>query len=119
MRLEPRKSLETLVEVLLAIEPAVNGSPGAGCEIDQRQIALSHELVDWPVGFSKEVSQFNLALLWADPSQSIANSSRSTIVTLSKAGGEDQYSFHDSLGKAGKTDADGSLMDIYARQSKL
>jgi hypothetical protein len=43
-------------------------------------------------------------------------------VTLSETGGEDQYLFHDSLNEAGKNEmdtADGSLMDIYVRQSKL
>src|SRR4030095_2108676 len=130
MILEPREAREFCVEVFLAFEPAINGTPCAGREINQRQVAFSHQLVNRPVGFGKQIVQFYLRPLRGDARQSIANSTRGAVVAFSEARRENQYSFFHSL--SGHRNADGklasrgkedgsirSLMDIYIGQSKL
>src|SRR6266480_8085838 len=120
MILQPPEPLETLVEILLAIQPAVNGSPSAGREIDQCEIAPSDEFVDRPVGFGEQIAQFNFGVRRGDADQPITNSSSGAVVTLPKAGGENQYSFfHNSLGKSRRKRSERTLMDICGRQSKL
>src|SRR5947207_6462677 len=120
MILQPPEPLETLVQILLAIQPAVNGSPSAGREIDQCEIAPSDEFVDRPVGFGEQIAQFNIGLRRGRTDQPIMNSSSGAIVTLPKAGGKDQYSFfHNSLGKSSRKRSKRTLMDICGRQSKL
>src|SRR5205809_251133 len=121
MIFEPRESPEILIKIFFVIEPAINVSPRARPTVDHREISPSHKLIHRSVGLCDQVTQFDIRR-WRDTGQSIANSSRGAVVTLSKTGGEDQDLFHDSLGEAGKNEtdtADGSLMDIYVRQSKL
>jgi len=95
--LEPRKTGELYIEILLAIEPAINRSPCARCEIDDRQIAFSDELVHRPIGFGKQIVQFYLCPFGGHAAKSIANSTRSAVVTFPEARCEDQYSFFHSL----------------------
>ncbi len=95
--LEPRETREFCIEIFLAIEPAINGTPCARREIDERQIAFSHELVHRPIGFGKQIVQFYLRPFRGDAGKSIANSARSAVVTFSEARREDQYSFFHSL----------------------
>src|SRR3989440_2462019 len=130
MLLEPREARKFCIEIFLPFEPAINGPPCAGREINERQIAFSHQLVNRPVSFGKQIAQFHLCPLRCDTRQTIANSARSAVVTFPEARREDQYSFFHSLsghrnahGKlASRSEEDGSirsLMDIYIGQSKL
>src|ERR1700730_3064617 len=97
MVLEPREAREFGIEIFLAFEPAINGTPCAGCEINERQIAFSHQLVNRPVSFGKQIAQFHLRPLRGDARQTVANSARSAVMTFSEARREDQYSFFHSL----------------------
>jgi len=130
MVLEPREAREFCIEIFLPFEPAINGTPCAGREINERQVRFSHQLVNRPVGFGKQIAQFHLRSFRGDAPQTIANSARSAVVTFPEARREDQYSFFHSLsghrnayGKlAARGKEDGSirsLMDIYIGQSKL
>jgi membrane protein len=130
MVLELREAPEFCIEIFLAFEPAINGTPCTGREINERQVALPHQLVNRPVSFGKQIAQFHLRPLRGDARQTIANSARGTVVTFSEARREDQYSFFHSLsghrnanGKlASRGKEDGSirsLMDICIGQSKL
>ena len=56
MLLEARETREFCIEIFLAIEPAVNGSPCARSEINNRQIAFSDELIHLPVRFGKQIA---------------------------------------------------------------
>src|SRR5439155_21102239 len=130
MLLEPRKAREFYIEIFLAFEPAINGAPCAGCEVNERQIAFSHQLVNRPVSFGKQIAQFHLRPLRGEARQTIANSARSAVVTFPKARREDQYSFfhslsghrnaHGKLASRGKEEGSiRSLMDICIGHSKL
>jgi len=130
MVLEPREAREFRIEIFLAFEPAINGTPCAGREINERQVAFPHQLVNRPVSFGKQIAQFHLRPFRGDARQTIANSARGAVVTFSEARREDQYSFFHSLsgdrnanGKlASRGKEDGSirsLMDICIGQSKL
>jgi len=130
MVLEPREAGEFCIEIFLAFEPAINGTPCAGREINERQVAFPHQLVNWPVSFGKQIAQFHLRPFRGEARQTIANSARGAVVTFSEARREDQYSFFHSLsghrnanGKlASRGKEDGSirsLMDICIGQSKL
>src|ERR1700730_16655949 len=130
MVLELREAREFCIEIFLAFEPAINGTPCAGREINERQVAFPHQLVNRPVSFGKQIAQFHLRPFRGDARQTIANSARGAVVTFSEARGEDQYSFFHSL--SGQRNANGklasrgkedgsirSLMDICMGQSKL
>jgi hypothetical protein len=93
MVLEPREAREFCIEIFLAFEPAINGAPCAGREINERQVAFSHQLVDRPVGFGKQIAQFYLRPFRSDARQTIANSARGAVVTFPEARREDQNSF--------------------------
>jgi hypothetical protein len=110
--LEPGESLEILIVILLAIEPSINAPPDTRRKVNHAEITPADKLVEQAVGLGKKIAQFDLGLR-GDLSQPITNSSRGAIVTLSKTGGEEQYSLHDSLGDSIKTDlntAEGSLL---------
>src|SRR6266487_1651502 len=130
MILKPREAREFCIEIFLAIEPAINCPPCAGRKINERQVAFSHQLVNRPVIFGKQIMQFHLRPFWSDPRQTIANSARSAVVPFPEARREDQYSFfhslsghrnaHGKLASGGKEDGSiRSLMDICIGQSKL
>src|SRR5437867_4903107 len=94
------KSSETpkfCVVICLAIEPAINDSPGARRRIHQRQITSAHERIDRPVSFGEQIAQFHVGLVRCDASETVANSSRGAVVALSEAGREDQDSFFHRL----------------------
>src|SRR5207247_11331162 len=91
------ESREFRIEICLAIEPSVNNSPGARREIDQSEVAFSHQLVDDAIGFGEQIVQFHFDPLRREAGQTVANAARGAIVTLSKAGGKDQVSFFHSL----------------------
>src|SRR5207248_11199408 len=96
MLFEPGETAELLVIIRLAIEPSINRSPRAGSEIYQGEIAPPHEFVDWPIRFREQIAQFHHSLIPRDASQSIADPSSGTIMTLSKTSCQDQDSFfHD------------------------
>jgi len=100
MLFEPSESLEFLIVIRLAIEPAINDSPGARREIHQREIASSHELVNWSIGFGEKIPQFHLGSVRRDAGQSIAHSARGAVVAFSETSGQNQYSlFHNSLSR--------------------
>jgi len=95
MILQLGKSRKLLVEILFAIEPSVNSSPRPRCEINQREVAAPHQLIDWSIGFGEQVAEFHLGRFRRHTGQAIANASRSAIVALAEAGAKDKNSlFH-------------------------
>jgi hypothetical protein len=95
--LEPGKSLEILVIILLAIEPAVDASPYTRRKINYPKITPPNQFVEQGVGFGKQIAQFHLRPFRGNAGQSIANSARGAIVTFPETRREDQYSFFQSL----------------------
>src|SRR6266508_452200 len=93
MILELREAREFGIEILLAFEPAINGTPCARREINNRQIAFSDELVHRPVGFGKQIAQLDLRPFRGDASKTITDSARGAVVTFPETRSEDQYSF--------------------------
>src|SRR3982751_4431101 len=93
MILEPRKARKFCVEIFLAFQPAINGTPRGGSEINERQVALSDQLVNGPVSFGKQIAQFYLGPFGRNPLKTIANSARRAVVTFPEARRENQYSF--------------------------
>src|SRR4029077_4860141 len=88
LRFQPPESAKFRAVICLAIEPAINESPGAWRRIHQRQIASAPQFVDRPVGFGKQIPQFPRCLIRSDSSQPVAHSSGSTVMTLSETGRE-------------------------------
>jgi hypothetical protein len=112
------ESLETFVEIFLPIEPAVNVAPGVRPSIDQSEISLADEFVELGVSLGKEIMQFDFCI-GCYSRDTIANAAGGAVVTFPKAGADDQKSFHNSFGESVWSKADGTLMDICMRQSKL
>src|SRR4029453_19145838 len=104
MILEPREAREFCIEIFLAFEPAINGTPCARREINQRQVAFSHQLINGAVGFGKQIAQFYLRPFRGNASKTIANSARGAVVTFPETRREDQYSFFHSLSGHPNTD---------------
>jgi hypothetical protein len=96
MVLQLRKPGEFCIEIFLAFEPAINGTPCARREINKRQVAFSHELVNWSVGFGKQIVQFHLGPFRDNAGKTIANSARGTVVAFPETRRENQYSFFHS-----------------------
>ena len=98
--LEPGKSLEIFIVILFAIDPSVNASPNTRRKINHPKVTRSDRFVEQWIRFGKKVAQFDLGLIGGDAGQSVTNSSGCTVMSFSKAGGEDEYPFfHNSLGK--------------------
>src|SRR5215510_13017138 len=97
MILEHGETREFSIEIFLAFQPAIDRTPCARREINERQVALSHELVNRPVGFGKQIAQFDLRPFWGDAGQTIANPACSAIMTFPETRREDQYSFFHTL----------------------
>src|SRR5215813_2572643 len=93
MILQSREAREFCIEILLAIEPAVNSTPRARREINHCKIAFSHHLVNRPVGFSKQIAQFDVCPFRSYAGQAIANSARGAVVTLPETRRENEDSF--------------------------
>src|SRR5262249_35837389 len=87
MTLKSRESPKFCVVICLAIQPAINDSPGARRRIYQRQLTSAHELIYRSIGFGEKISQFHFGLVRGDASQTVADSSGGAVVTFSEAGG--------------------------------
>src|ERR1700736_882838 len=96
--LEAAESLESFIEIFFAIEPVVNVAPRFRPAVDQGQVRAPDNFVERAKRFREQIAEFDFDL-WSDPRQPGANTARSAVVTLAKSGGEDQNSFHDSLGQ--------------------
>src|SRR5215467_10025860 len=114
--LQSSQSSKFRVVISLVIEPVINHSPGVWRMINQREITSAHQLVDSPVGIGKQIPQFYGSLLRSNASQPLAHSSGCAVVTLSEAGGQDQYFL---LHQLGETDCDQSQKQMeVTRESR-
>ncbi len=95
--LEPGKSPEIFVIILLAIEPAIDASPRTRRKINYPKITPPNQFVEQGISFGKQIVQFYLSPFRGDARKSIANSPRGAVMTFPEARGKDQYSFFHSL----------------------
>ena len=94
--LEAVESLESFVEIFFAIEPVVNVAPRFRPAVDESEIGAPDNLVKCAERFREQIAEFDFNF-WRDPRQAGANASGRAVVSLTKSGGEDQNSFHDTV----------------------
>ena len=102
MIFQAEQSCELLIEIFLAIEPAVNRNPGRRREIDQPQVGPPDKFVQRPISFGQQIAQFDLNLIRRDTGETVTYSPGRAIVAFAETGSQNQYSLlHRSLGGTG------------------
>lgn len=117
--LQGEKDFEVAGEVLLPVEQAVNYSPAPRRLVDEREIGSPRPIIGHAIGVGKKVMQLDQRFPTRDLREAIPNPARRAVMSLAESGGEDQNFFQDSLDRGGAGSDWESLMDIWARQSKL
>src|SRR5579884_2933112 len=90
MRFQPGETAELFIKVFFAVDPAVNLAPHAWRVIDDGEITSTHQVIDRPVGFRKQVAQFDFGFARRDARKPVADAARGAVMTLSETGSEDQ-----------------------------
>ena len=98
MTFQLRKLCEIFIELLFAVEPAVHDPPGTRPAIDEGEISFAHAFVQLAIRFGEEIAQFYLRTR-VNARETVPHTARGAVVSLPKAGGEDEDSLHDSLGQ--------------------